>query len=107
MHEIEVFGARRLAGNGRGVAVRGMIERVHREARRQRLDVADPVLPGAHAAVEEDEIRPAAAAVDSHPGSAVAQEARGTRVSSSCSRAATITSSPGWRLIGSTAISST
>src|SRR5438445_9097197 len=107
VHEVEIGGAGRLAGNGRGITVRGMIERVHGEARGQRLDVADPVLPRAHAAVEEDEVRSAAAAVDGHPGSAVAQEARGTRVSSSRSRAATITSSPGWRLIGSTAISST
>src|SRR2546421_8177507 len=106
VHEVEIRGARRLARDGRGVAVRGMIERVHREARRQRLDVADPVLPPAHAAVEEDEVRSAAAAVNGHPGSAVAQEARGTRVSSSRSRAAPITSSPGWRLIGATAISS-
>src|SRR6266403_3247465 len=107
VHEVEVRGAGRLARDGRGVAVRGMIERVHGEARRQRLDVADPVLPRAHAAVEEDEVRPAAAAVDGHPGRGVAHEARDTRVSSSRSRAATIASSPGWRLIGSTAISST
>ena len=45
-----------------------MIERVHREARGERIDVADPVLPRAHPAVEEDDVRalPAALHRDAH-----------------------------------------
>ena len=43
-----------------------MIERVHGEARGQRLEIADPVLRRSHASVKEDEIRATAAAVDRH-----------------------------------------
>lgn len=63
VEEVEVGGAGRLAGWGCRGAVARMIERVHREARGQRFDVADPVLPRSHAAVEEDHVGPAAAPV--------------------------------------------
>src|SRR5439155_151231 len=90
-----------------GLDVHGLLGDARGGAQHVDEQVVAPVLPRAHAAVEKDEVRPAAAAVAGHPGRAVAQEARDTRVSSSRSRAATIASSPGWRLIGSTAISST
>src|ERR1700687_1442486 len=60
VHQVEVLGAGGLARHRRGVAVGRMVERVHGEPLRERAHVADPVLPRAHAAVEEDEIRPAA-----------------------------------------------
>src|SRR3989454_6290287 len=68
VHEIEVGRPGHVAGDRRGLAIRRVIERVHAEARRQRLDVADPVPPRAHAPVKEDDVGAAAATVYRHPG---------------------------------------
>jgi len=67
MHEVEVGGAGRVAGDGRRIAVGRMIERVHGEAGRERLDVPGPVPPGPHTAVKQDDVWPAAAPAHRHP----------------------------------------
>jgi hypothetical protein len=67
MHEVQVRGAGRFARDGRGVAVRRMVERVHGEAGRERLDVPGPVPRRAHAAVEEDEVWAAPIPPYGHP----------------------------------------
>src|SRR5919106_3001030 len=79
VHQVEIRRARRLARHLRRVAVRGVIERVHGEARGQWLDVSDPVLPGAHAAVKEDDVRSAPAAVHGHPRGRVGGQIRALR----------------------------
>src|SRR5262245_493824 len=68
MDEVEIGAARRLRRDGRRVAVRRMVERVYREAGGQGVDVAAPVLPGTHAAVEEDQVGSLAAPPHCHPG---------------------------------------
>ncbi len=68
MHQVEVLRAGGLARHRRGVAVGRVVERVHGEAAPRAVHVADPVLPRAHAAVEEHEVRPAAGPVHGHAG---------------------------------------
>src|SRR5512144_2076535 len=66
VHQIEVLRAGGLARHRSGVTVRRVVERVDGEAGAERVHVADPVLPRAHAAVEEHEVGPVAGPVHGH-----------------------------------------
>src|SRR5262249_11292243 len=66
MHEVQIRRAGRLARDGRRVAIGRMIQRVHGEPGCERVDVAGPVTPRAHAAVKEHEVRAAPVPVHRH-----------------------------------------
>ena len=74
VHQIEVRRARHLARDRRRRAVGRVIQRVYGEARRERLDVPYPVLPGSHPAVKEHDIRSAAGPVHRHARREVAAQ---------------------------------
>src|SRR5690349_13947538 len=66
VHEVQINGARGVARDRGRVAVRGMVEGVHREACREGIDVAGPVPPGPHAAVKEHDVRARAGPAHRH-----------------------------------------
>ena len=71
LDQVQVLGARHLPRHRRRCAVRRMVERVHGEALGERVHVPRPVLPPAHAAVEEHHVGPASLRAHRHRRSIV------------------------------------